>query len=126
MSRLGCDPGDPRYCPTRVGDCSACPVALDAYGPEPTDLTERDMLKACLAEAERRVKELESELAANAVMLARQSDLAREAEVRVKQLERVVLAARAARDENYSDWTRIELENALHTLHCYGRGRDQE
>lgn len=36
--RLSCDPGDVRYCPTKVGDCSACELAREVYGPE----TERD------------------------------------------------------------------------------------
>lgn len=33
MGRLDCDPGD--YCPTHIGDCSACELAREAYGPEP-------------------------------------------------------------------------------------------
>ena len=35
MGRLDCDPGDLRYCPTKIGDCSACELAREAYGPEP-------------------------------------------------------------------------------------------
>lgn len=35
MGRLECDPSEPRYCWTKLCDCTACELAREAYGLEP-------------------------------------------------------------------------------------------
>lgn len=35
MGRLRCNPSEPRYCWTKLCDCTVCEIALERYGPPP-------------------------------------------------------------------------------------------
>lgn len=79
--------------------CSGIPKAIDAWEREPE-------LKAEIERLQARARELESELAANAKVLAQQCDLAREAEIKqmaaekwTKKLEVVVKALLECEEE---------------------------